>query len=187
MLFGFVYGVFIAGWLWSAIHKGMPASEIVQYFAVGLFSWTLVEYLLHRWVFHRHWTRQQLQTLSQSWHIDHHSAPDRRDLLHATLQSSLPLYVLFYTCFYLGTDLWRAGLLASGLTLGYLYYEFVHHLAHTTTPQSRLGRALKRYHLIHHYAEPDRAYGVTSPLWDIIFRTRPRRRAPMMAVRCRRD
>jgi sterol desaturase/sphingolipid hydroxylase (fatty acid hydroxylase superfamily) len=32
-------------------------------------------------------------------------------------------------------------------------------------------RWLRRHHLQHHYAAPDQNFGVSSPLWDIIFRT----------------
>lgn len=183
MTFGSLYGLFIAGWLWSASHKGIPAVTILAHLGIGLLGWTFIEYLLHRWVFHRHWQPVSLHTLQQSWHLNHHTAPDNPAFLHAQLYTSLPLYAFFYAAFYVCTDLWRAGLLVSGLTVGYLYYELVHHLAHTRAPRSRLGRALKRYHLIHHYAEPDRAYGVTSPLWDIIFGTSPRRRAPLISAR----
>ncbi len=35
-----------------------------------------------------------------------------------------------------------------------------------------LGRFLRQYHLAHHYAVPDRHFGVSSPLWDLVFRTR---------------
>ena len=37
---------------------------------------------------------------------------------------------------------------------------------------SRAGRFLRQYHLAHHRAMPDRHFGVSSPLWDVVFRTR---------------
>jgi sterol desaturase/sphingolipid hydroxylase (fatty acid hydroxylase superfamily) len=30
---------------------------------------------------------------------------------------------------------------------------------------------LKRYHMAHHYKAPDALYGVSSPMWDVVFRT----------------
>jgi sterol desaturase/sphingolipid hydroxylase (fatty acid hydroxylase superfamily) len=30
---------------------------------------------------------------------------------------------------------------------------------------------LRRHHLQHHFGVPHRKFGVTSPLWDVIFRT----------------
>ena len=30
-------------------------------------------------------------------------------------------------------------------------------------------KKLKKHHMLHHYAEPDRGYGVSSDFWDRIF------------------
>jgi sterol desaturase/sphingolipid hydroxylase (fatty acid hydroxylase superfamily) len=35
----------------------------------------------------------------------------------------------------------------------------------------RLLRYLRRYHLLHHYKTPDLRFGVTSPLFDLLFGT----------------
>jgi sterol desaturase/sphingolipid hydroxylase (fatty acid hydroxylase superfamily) len=32
-------------------------------------------------------------------------------------------------------------------------------------------KALKCHHLRHHYKTPDQRYGVSSPLWDVVFGT----------------
>ncbi|MCX7670270.1 MAG: sterol desaturase family protein [Anaerolineae bacterium] len=34
---------------------------------------------------------------------------------------------------------------------------------------------LKRYHMMHHFKQPDAYFGVSSPLWDMVFGTRPDR------------
>jgi sterol desaturase/sphingolipid hydroxylase (fatty acid hydroxylase superfamily) len=31
----------------------------------------------------------------------------------------------------------------------------------------------KRYHMQHHYKTPDERFGVSSPLWDMVFGTKP--------------
>jgi sterol desaturase/sphingolipid hydroxylase (fatty acid hydroxylase superfamily) len=36
---------------------------------------------------------------------------------------------------------------------------------------TRFGKFLKRQHMRHHFKDPDKDYGVSSPLWDIIFST----------------
>jgi sterol desaturase/sphingolipid hydroxylase (fatty acid hydroxylase superfamily) len=36
----------------------------------------------------------------------------------------------------------------------------------------RIGRFLRQHHMAHHYTKPDRNFGVSSPLWDLVFRTR---------------
>jgi sterol desaturase/sphingolipid hydroxylase (fatty acid hydroxylase superfamily) len=32
------------------------------------------------------------------------------------------------------------------------------------------------HHALHHYQQPDAAYGVSSPLWDFFFKTMPEKR-----------
>jgi sterol desaturase/sphingolipid hydroxylase (fatty acid hydroxylase superfamily) len=34
-------------------------------------------------------------------------------------------------------------------------------------------KALKRYHMQHHFKTPDLRYGVSSPIWDVVFGTKP--------------
>jgi sterol desaturase/sphingolipid hydroxylase (fatty acid hydroxylase superfamily) len=37
--------------------------------------------------------------------------------------------------------------------------------------KGRVGLWLKHHHVLHHYRNPDRGYGVSTPLWDYIFGT----------------
>jgi sterol desaturase/sphingolipid hydroxylase (fatty acid hydroxylase superfamily) len=30
---------------------------------------------------------------------------------------------------------------------------------------------VKHHHVLHHYHDPEKGYGVSSPLWDYVFRT----------------
>ena len=55
--------------------------------------------------------------------------------------------------------------------LGYLVYEYVHFAVHQSQPRNRLTQALRRHHLTHHAHGREGNFGVSSPLWDIIFRT----------------
>jgi sterol desaturase/sphingolipid hydroxylase (fatty acid hydroxylase superfamily) len=48
----------------------------------------------------------------------------------------------------------------------------VHYYVHRGSVPGRIGRFLRKYHMTHHYAKPDRHFGVSSPLWDLVFRTR---------------
>ena len=60
-----------------------------------------------------------------------------------------------------------------GFLLGYLSYAFIHYATHAwKPPKSRLLKALWRNHALHHYKHPDKAFGVSSPLWDYVFNTR---------------
>ena len=50
--------------------------------------------------------------------------------------------------------------------------SLLHYAIHRGRMPTRLGRYLRQYHLAHHYASPERHFGVSSPLWDVVFRTR---------------
>jgi dihydroceramide fatty acyl 2-hydroxylase len=58
-----------------------------------------------------------------------------------------------------------------GFVHGYLAYDTLHHAIHLGANRSRALRWLRKHHMQHHYATPDKRFGVSSPLWDLIFRT----------------
>ena len=130
----------------------------------GLAGWTLAEYLIHRFAFHR-------IPLLMRMHDMHHANPSA--LIGAPLWSSL-------AAFGLGVFIplwWQAGFdLASGLTtglmLGYLWYGVVHAAVH----RYRLDRGSFLYrtklrHARHHYGNQEGNFGVTTGLWDRVFGT----------------
>ena len=63
--------------------------------------------------------------------------------------------------------------LLSGFLVGYLMYDMGHYHIHHHRSDNRLSLALRRYHYRHHFQQSDRGYGVTSGLWDYVFRTVP--------------
>jgi dihydroceramide fatty acyl 2-hydroxylase len=74
-----------------------------------------------------------------------------------------------------------AAAMLCGVLIGYLAYEYVHLSAHRRPRRGLPGplallRMSKRYHLRHHFDCMDRAFGVTTPLWDWLFGTLPPRR-----------
>jgi sterol desaturase/sphingolipid hydroxylase (fatty acid hydroxylase superfamily) len=145
----------------------------------GLGSWTLVEYLLHRFVFHR-------MPLICDLHHAHHAAP-RAYVSTPTWVSLLVLGGLFFL------PVWRLFTLnvafgaVTGLITGWLWYGFVHHVIHYRRPR-RLAVALKaasHRHLLHHAASGSGNYGVTTPIWDYVFGTNVPARARAMNIAVR--
>jgi sterol desaturase/sphingolipid hydroxylase (fatty acid hydroxylase superfamily) len=53
-------------------------------------------------------------------------------------------------------------------------YDSIHYATHHFTMRSGIGKFLKEYHLRHHYHDDHTAYGVSSPLWDVVFGTKPK-------------
>lgn len=136
-------------------------------FVAGLAWWSLLEYLLHRHLFHR-FPRSMGRR-----HIQHHARPRERRLAVAPLPSSvggIALHGLLFLGLF-GPEL--GGALLAGLVAGYLAYEWVHWSAHYRAPKHRWMRALRRHHLLHHHRDPDARFGVTTPAWDWLLGTLP--------------
>jgi sterol desaturase/sphingolipid hydroxylase (fatty acid hydroxylase superfamily) len=135
---------------------------------VGAVTWTLLEYLLHRFVFH--------STLAKyagaKEHRRHHAlgdyfAPWWQKALAALLAIALvlPLFSLIA-----GLQLGAVG--TAGFISMYFLYEILHRRAHTHPPRGRYGRWRRKNHFAHHFVDPRLAQGVTTPFWDLVFGTR---------------
>ena len=59
----------------------------------------------------------------------------------------------------------------TGIWFGFLYYEYVHYRVHITAGNAGLLARQRRTHFHHHFANPEQCFGVTTPLWDYVFRT----------------
>ena len=63
-----------------------------------------------------------------------------------------------------------AGYLSS-FAFGYVCYDTIHYATHHFAMKRGVWLWLKQYHLRHHYKDDHAGYGVSSPLWDYVFRT----------------
>lgn len=84
---------------------------------------------------------------------------------------TLPISALIFLAFRLALGSIGEAIFA-GFIHGYLTYDMLHYFIHRGHMPTRAGRFLRQYHLAHHYAKPDAHFGVSSPLWDVVFRTR---------------
>ena len=150
----------------ASLTPGWPQRLLwLAMFATGLALWTLLEYLLHRWVLHR-------VPLIAPLHTEHHRAP--RALVGTPTWLSL---AIIWGAFFL--PLWRVGsfIIASGLTAGvmgaFLWYGVVHHVIHHGRPRALAAwlSDSKRRHLRHHFSSRPVNFGVTTALWDHLFGT----------------
>ena len=148
----------------------------------ALVTWTLTEYMVHRFLFHLAPTSPTRQRIQFVIHGIHHEAPgDPERLLMPPLPAAFGvavLYALFRTV--LGPALAEPFL--AWFLVGYLAYDYTHFAIHRGRPRTRLGRYLRRRHMIHHFVSPQAGWGVTSPLWDWVMGTmveRRRRRRPL--------
>ncbi len=137
----------------------------------GLLAWTLLEYVAHRGSFHHEPKTQGQLAFAYLVHGVHHAYPDDSRRWMMPLAVSIPLASAFLLLFRLVLGANADGVYA-GFIHGYLAYDLIHYFVHRGRIPTSVGRFLRRYHLAHHYAVPDRQFGVSSPLWDHVFRTR---------------
>jgi len=129
----------------------------------GLLLFTLVEYCFHRWLFHGP------VPLMEPGHRKHHENPQGDDALPFFLPPLILLAVAAALSVVLAAS--HALLLTGGLAAGYTIYALSHGVIHSTGFRHPLGRRWAARHHVHHH-RPDRNFGVTTPLWDIILGTR---------------
>ena len=140
--------------------------------AGGVLSWGLLEYVLHRFVFHYDARSETGKRLVYAAHLSHHEDPRATNKIFSSLIISAPVATAYLLLSRVATGSWRAAtFLFAGLTFGYFYYEWLHFRAHHRRARLRLFRYLRKYHLLHHYKTPELRFGVSSPLFDIIFGT----------------
>jgi dihydroceramide fatty acyl 2-hydroxylase len=165
------FGPFIGYGLYDGVRRGgvLPTAGM---FLVGWLIWTLMEYLLHRFVFHMGAETEEQKFRSFMVHGYHHEFPnDKLRLVAPPLMSwpiAVPTLLLFHFAF--GGWMWAA---FAGTATGYVAYDWIHYYTHHFRPRNPIGKWLKQYHLLHHFDDHHgrKRYGVSSPLWDFVFAT----------------
>jgi sterol desaturase/sphingolipid hydroxylase (fatty acid hydroxylase superfamily) len=169
---GLYFGDFVASPIAIAVlttvvlaHRDFEAAGLYGLtLLAGLGAWTLVEYAVHRWVYHR-------VPFFEKLHDAHHANP--RALIGAPSFFSVGIvFVVFFTPL-LFVSLVAASGFASGALLAYIAYMLVHHFSHHMEPRSGslLCQARIR-HMAHHYQKTPGNYGVTTSFWDWAFSTK---------------
>lgn len=150
----------------------IPAIVVIGVFVGGFLIFTLIEYLLHRYLFHMDTDTKAKEKIQYAFHGVHHEYPKDKDrLAMPPLVSGILATALFFGFRAVMGDFVFAFL--PGFVLGYASYLFVHYAVHAYQPPKNFLKILWVNHGIHHYKNHDRAFGVSSPLWDFIFRTLP--------------
>jgi sterol desaturase/sphingolipid hydroxylase (fatty acid hydroxylase superfamily) len=171
----FAIYMFVRGFLEKP--AGASLAFIPAAFLIGLFMWTFTEYILHRFVFHFTPRNAWQERAIYLFHGIHHHQPQCKTRLVMPPVVSVPLAFIFYALFSLvlgalGAPHWT-GPMISGFTIGYLVYDLTHYATHHIPMRWGWAKELKRYHMMHHYKTPEARFGVSSPLWDYAFHTKP--------------
>ena len=154
---------------------GSPPMATASLFMAGFLFFTLVEYLAHRYFFHMKDDTEIKAKVQYAVHGRHHEYPKDKDRLAMPPLLALVYATVFYLIFsFLIGDYVFAFL--PGVMVGYSFYLFVHFNVHARQPPKNFLKILWVHHGIHHYKDHTVAFGVSSPLWDYVFRTMPKQK-----------
>lgn len=157
---------------WSFFEVHIPFLNFIGYFALGLFIWSFTEYVMHRFVFHyappdKPWA----QRMHFIFHGVHHDYPSDAKRLVLPPSVSIPLATGFYFLFRAILPVNGVYAFFPGFILGYLFYDLTHYAIHHFNFKGNIWKKIKQHHMLHHYQDADKGYGVSSPLWDKVFRS----------------
>jgi sterol desaturase/sphingolipid hydroxylase (fatty acid hydroxylase superfamily) len=105
------------------------------------------------------------------FHGLHHDDPDDPTRLVMPPVPAVIMMGILYAGFGLVVPTKFLEVFMSAFIVGYLCYDYIHYASHHFPMKGGLARYLKKFHLQHHFRHERAKYGVSSPLWDIIFRT----------------
>jgi len=155
---------------WGLSQIGLETLTFVILFVVGFFSWTLGEYFIHRYVFHMSDDKKWKRAIQYTFHGVHHEFPKDKDRIVMPPAGAILIGTLIFGLVWLLMQDY-AFAFAPGFLFGYITYAFVHYAIHAYQPPKNFLKWLWIYHSIHHYKHPDKYFGVSSPFWDIVFRS----------------
>lgn len=153
--------------------QNMNTLGSVSLFGIGLFVWTIIEYALHRFLFHFDNNIPDypiFYTLHFLLHGCHHYLPmDKYRLVMPPTLFVLLCYPFYKAVFAIFPYNWGCAGFAGGL-FGYSVYDMCHYFLHHKQLPPFMQK-LKKYHLEHHYKNYELGFGVTSWFWDKVFGT----------------
>jgi sterol desaturase/sphingolipid hydroxylase (fatty acid hydroxylase superfamily) len=168
----FIYLPIVAFFIYRSFVKvHNTAGWFFIYLAAGIFIWTITEYLLHRYIFHFVPKSRWGLRLHFIFHGVHHDYPRDSKRLVMPPSASIPLAVLFYFLFLWLVPARMMDAFFAGFVIGYLVYDMTHYAIHHGNFKSRIMKSIKQHHMLHHYSDSTKGYGVSSSLWDIFFQS----------------
>ena len=182
----------LAAYLW-AVEKPSVTHELLPWAAAGYVTWLLAEYCVHRHLFHMKTASYTGNIVHHLVHGHHHITPlDTDRLTFPPVPAAAVAYAVFRPAVALfgrpaGLCFW------GGFVAGYVAYDMTHFLMHypgggdastrksvhakvvhrtlVALQSTAFMRRMKRRHNVHHYQDPSVNFGISNPLFDVIFRT----------------
>lgn len=153
-------------------HSSLGYGERAMWFVLGLLSWTFLEYVFHRWILHWHPHTDVDRALVERLHIFHHEDPsDESQVCIPVLLGVMGWTMIYLLILCLGANPSGGLLVICGIFLMMTIYDITHFSAHYMNPTNLYLRILKKHHMLHHFSDHTKRFGVTSPIWDYVFNT----------------
>jgi sterol desaturase/sphingolipid hydroxylase (fatty acid hydroxylase superfamily) len=155
----------------SVILYELSFTKILALIILGIIVWSLTEYLLHRFVFHYVPDSKFGLRIHFIFHGVHHDYPSDSRRLVMPPSVSVPLALLFFYLFKAILGYIYVAPFMAGFLTGYLFYDMTHYAIHHFNMHNKFWLAIKNHHMKHHYQDPAKGFGVSSPVWDKIIGT----------------
>ncbi|XP_022885547.1 dihydroceramide fatty acyl 2-hydroxylase FAH1-like isoform X2 [Olea europaea var. sylvestris] len=164
----------VVGWfVLMSIWMGHTILQVALMMAFGIFVWTLLEYTLHRFLFHIKTKSYWGNTIHYLLHGCHHKHPmDGQRLVFPPTATAILCVPFWNLIKFMSTPSITPAVFGGGL-LGCVMYDVTHYYLHHGQPTSVVPKSLKKYHLNHHFRIQNKGFGITSSLWDKVFGTLP--------------
>ncbi|MDR3610655.1 MAG: sterol desaturase family protein [Ignavibacteriaceae bacterium] len=155
----------------SVILYELRFTKILALIILGIIVWSLTEYLLHRFIFHYVPDSKFGLRIHFIFHGVHHDYPSDSRRLVMPPSVSVPLALLFFYLFSAILGYIYVAPFMAGFLTGYLFYDMTHYAIHHFNMHNKFWLAIKNHHMKHHYQDPAKGFGVSSPVWDKIIGT----------------
>lgn len=153
------------------VFKEVSLLDLSWLCVASILLWSIVEYVLHRFVFHWNANSRLGRYIVYLFHGLHHDDPQDPTRLVMPPVPAILYAILLWFLFSLIFPEKYIDVIMAFFLVGYLCYDYIHYSIHHFKMSSKIGKYLRRYHLNHHHAGKKAKYGVSSPLWDYVFRT----------------
>lgn len=133
----------------------------------GIVFWTLLEYIIHRFLGHQN----KATHIIRLEHKRHHAEWNYFAPWHKKLMAALFFFTITTLLCNIFFALSYAISFSFGLSIMYIIYEAAHKFYHIQEPKIRYGLKMRKHHFYHHFTNPKFNHGVTTAFWDRIFGT----------------
>ena len=139
----------------GAASAGLFSWSTIPLLVIGLFSWSVFEYVMHRFIFHYDAQSRLGRKFLYHAHISHHEDPVGKKWAFLEPNLGLPISVRVLAAG-VGGDRFLGGGLDVHRTGGrFLQLQMGSFQCHHRKAVWRLLKYLRHYHLLHHYKTPD--------------------------------